>query len=61
MPCPLDPNHTVYEVKLKAHLKVCSKGRQMHGAYDQPYYRAGINSGTPQGEGAVRVSEPANE
>lgn len=41
IPCPLDPNHTVYEDNVDTHIKKCNK--RQHTL--PPYYVAGINSG----------------
>eukprot|EP00439_Symbiodinium_sp_Y106_P027757 s5194_g3.t1 len=43
IPCPLDPNHTVFEKRLKQHLKICTKVRDQSVVESQPFFRRGIN------------------
>ncbi|CAK9064130.1 unnamed protein product [Durusdinium trenchii] len=46
IPCPLDPNHTVFQHRLKQHLKVCTKVRDQHVIEKQPFYKQGVNLGS---------------
>lgn len=43
VPCPLDPNHTVWADQLKKHLKKCNKTKLSHLNDDKPYYEPGYN------------------
>ena len=43
IPCPLDPNHSIYEDQLQKHLKKCSKQVQNSFMELQPCYNKGIN------------------
>eukprot|EP00931_Biecheleriopsis_adriatica_P083027 TRINITY_DN56542_c0_g1_i1.p1 TRINITY_DN56542_c0_g1~~TRINITY_DN56542_c0_g1_i1.p1 ORF type:complete len:497 (+),score=94.77 TRINITY_DN56542_c0_g1_i1:91-1581(+) len=43
IPCPLDPNHTVFAKRLKQHLKVCTKVRDESVVEKQPFFRRGVN------------------
>eukprot|EP00747_Dinoflagellata_sp_TGD_P030740 gnl/TRDRNA2_/TRDRNA2_134833_c0_seq1.p1 gnl/TRDRNA2_/TRDRNA2_134833_c0~~gnl/TRDRNA2_/TRDRNA2_134833_c0_seq1.p1 ORF type:complete len:485 (+),score=72.96 gnl/TRDRNA2_/TRDRNA2_134833_c0_seq1:210-1457(+) len=45
VPCPLDPNHTVFVKRLEQHLKICSKKRDDLVVAQQPFYRKGANAG----------------
>lgn len=45
VPCPLDPSHSVYEYKLKKHLKICNKAKSLDSLHDQPYYQENRNVG----------------
>ena len=45
VPCPLDPNHTVWEYKLKTHLLKCTKGKNARMNDGKAYYIKGLNSG----------------
>ncbi|CAE7765677.1 TRM13 [Symbiodinium sp. CCMP2592] len=47
IPCPLDPNHTVFEKRLKQHLKICTKVRDQSVVESQPFFRRGINMPAP--------------
>lgn len=51
IPCPLDPNHTVFEKRLKQHLKVCTKKRDESVMERQPFFRRGVNLGPDPHEG----------
>ena len=46
IPCPLDPNHTVYEFNLQAHLKICNVKKDQNKRIANPFFREGINSVT---------------
>lgn len=48
VPCPLDPNHTVYEDNVDTHLKKCNKRQRTL----PPHHVTGINSGDPEKETA---------
>jgi len=43
--CHIDPTHKVRKDKLKGHLKVCTKGKQIRAVESQPFYRPNCNSG----------------
>lgn len=43
VPCPLDPNHTVFKNRLQQHLKICTKARDQSVVQRQPFYRRGVN------------------
>ena len=43
IPCPLDPNHTVYQDQLQKHLLKCSKLVQNNFILSQPCYNKGCN------------------
>ena len=45
VPCPLDPNHTVRESELEAHLKKCTTIRKMRELRAKPYYLCDCNIG----------------
>eukprot|EP01029_Cantina_marsupialis_P022288 TRINITY_DN5433_c0_g2_i1.p1 TRINITY_DN5433_c0_g2~~TRINITY_DN5433_c0_g2_i1.p1 ORF type:complete len:455 (+),score=154.22 TRINITY_DN5433_c0_g2_i1:46-1410(+) len=45
IPCPLDPNHSIYEKDLKKHLKICNKHKLEASLEDKPYYSKGVNFG----------------
>ncbi|CAN0254519.1 unnamed protein product, partial [Ectocarpus sp. 12 AP-2014] len=47
VPCPVDPNHTVFEQQLSSHVKICNLALQQARMVAQPYYSEGINSGPP--------------
>ncbi|CAM9947364.1 unnamed protein product, partial [Hapterophycus canaliculatus] len=47
VPCPVDPNHTVFEQQLASHVKICNLTLQQAQMETQPYYAKGINSGPP--------------
>ncbi|CAM9211700.1 unnamed protein product [Ectocarpus sp. 12 AP-2014] len=47
VPCPVDPNHTVFEQQLSSHVKICNLALQQARMVTQPYYSEGINSGPP--------------
>lgn len=48
VPCPLDPNHTVWEASLQKHLRKCNKLKQRHLNDDQEFYQENLNlSGLP--------------
>ncbi|CAN0126968.1 unnamed protein product [Scytosiphon promiscuus] len=53
IPCPVDPNHTVFEQQLASHVKICNLTLQQAQMETQPYYVKGINSGPalPREEG----------
>ncbi|CAM9650899.1 unnamed protein product [Ectocarpus sp. 4 AP-2014] len=53
VPCPVDPNHTVFEQQLSSHVKICNLALQQARMVAQPYFSEGINSGPPllPGEG----------
>lgn len=46
IPCPLDPNHTVFNYQLKSHLKKCNKNKLIHSNDDKIYYLKNCNSNT---------------
>eukprot|EP00928_Gymnodinium_smaydae_P044402 TRINITY_DN29620_c0_g4_i2.p1 TRINITY_DN29620_c0_g4~~TRINITY_DN29620_c0_g4_i2.p1 ORF type:complete len:523 (+),score=131.15 TRINITY_DN29620_c0_g4_i2:117-1685(+) len=43
VPCPLDPSHSVYEKKLRQHLKICTSARDAAFVTQQPFYAKAIN------------------
>lgn len=45
VPCPLDPNHTVWEASLQKHLRKCNKLKQRHLNDDQDFYQEDLNTG----------------
>ena len=48
VPCPLDPNHSVWEASLQKHLRKCNKLKQRHLNDDQDFYQAHLNAcGSP--------------
>eukprot|EP00903_Cladosiphon_okamuranus_P022259 g20469.t1 len=65
VPCPVDPNHTVFENQLAAHVKVCNLTILQARMEAQPYFSKGINSGPPlpkeevEEEGAGDASDAA--
>ncbi|EER17203.1 hypothetical protein, conserved, partial [Perkinsus marinus ATCC 50983] len=48
IPCPIDPNHTVYERNLEKHIAVCSKTKDNDFIKRQPLYDEGYN--IPEGK-----------
>lgn len=38
IPCPLDPNHTIWEANLRKHLKKCTKLKFKHMNDHEPFY-----------------------
>ncbi|GAV52827.1 hypothetical protein ZYGR_0AI01090 [Zygosaccharomyces rouxii] len=44
VPCPLDPNHTVWEASLQKHLRKCNKLKQRHLNDDQDFYQVDLNT-----------------
>ncbi|EER07480.1 hypothetical protein, conserved [Perkinsus marinus ATCC 50983] len=48
VPCPIDPNHTVYERNLEKHIAVCSKTKDNDFIKRQPLYDEGYN--IPEGK-----------
>ncbi len=59
VPCPLDPNHCVWEDKLERHLRVCEAAKRASATAALPYVRPGINLKPPQAA-APSVAEPSN-
>lgn len=47
IPCPLDPNHCVWEDKLQRHLRVCEAAKRASTMASLPYVRPGINLAAP--------------
>lgn len=45
VPCPLDPNHTVWKHKLNKHVKVCNKAKQGNANVAESYYAKDLNCG----------------
>ncbi|KAL9645690.1 hypothetical protein ABK040_003423 [Willaertia magna] len=43
VPCPIDPSHTVYEHRLKKHIKICNKSKSQQQMKQQAYYMKNIN------------------
>ncbi|KAG2388705.1 hypothetical protein C9374_000144 [Naegleria lovaniensis] len=43
VPCPIDPSHSVYEYRLKKHLKICNKSLSQNRMMQQPYYCPSIH------------------
>jgi len=43
IPCPLDPNHTIYKDQLHSHLKKCTKASQTAFTTAQPCYKKDVN------------------
>ncbi|KAK8812187.1 hypothetical protein WA158_007421 [Blastocystis sp. Blastoise] len=43
VPCPLDPSHSVYEYKLKKHLKICNKAKVETNMKQTTYFKEDIN------------------
>ena len=50
VPCPLDPNHTVWEYKLKTHILKCTKGKNARMNDGKAYYIKDLNSGKAVGK-----------
>ncbi|KAF4658055.1 tRNA:m(4)X modification enzyme TRM13 [Perkinsus olseni] len=48
VPCPIDPNHSVYKRKLEKHVLVCSKTKDNNFIVRQPLYSRGCN--VPEGK-----------
>ncbi|KAF4729101.1 tRNA:m(4)X modification enzyme TRM13 [Perkinsus olseni] len=48
VPCPIDPNHSVYKRKLEKHVLVCSKTKDNNFIVRQPLYGRGCN--VPEGK-----------
>jgi tRNA:m4X modification enzyme len=48
VPCPIDPSHTVFADQVKHHIKVCTGAKQQAAHLQQPYFSAGLNSGSGQ-------------
>ena len=58
--CPIDPSHTVFEDKLRKHLKICNKSKQTQKAQQCPYYVENFNCGSEgQPESPVFDSQEA--
>ena len=43
--CPIDPTHTIYAHKLKKHLKICPKAKQLAKERSQVFYSENVNTG----------------
>ncbi|CCH59677.1 hypothetical protein TBLA_0B08620 [Henningerozyma blattae CBS 6284] len=48
IPCPLDPNHTIYEYQLNKHVKKCNKNKLIHSNDNQCYYLQDLNLGNKE-------------
>ncbi|KAL9227662.1 hypothetical protein vseg_003324 [Gypsophila vaccaria] len=55
IPCPIDPSHTVLERNLQAHVTKCPLLKQSQTLSLEPFYRKGINGGTPD---SAHLHEP---
>ncbi|CAB4256803.1 similar to Saccharomyces cerevisiae YOL125W TRM13 2'-O-methyltransferase responsible for modification of tRNA at position 4 [Maudiozyma barnettii] len=44
IPCPLDPNHTIWKDQLTRHMKKCNKFKMSHANDNEPYYQKDMNS-----------------
>ncbi|KAL6950987.1 hypothetical protein ACO0QE_000273 [Hanseniaspora vineae] len=45
VPCPLDNNHTVWEIDLKKHLRKCTKGKSNNMNVGKPWFVSDVNCG----------------
>lgn len=52
IPCPADPSHSIYEDRLKKHMKKCNAYKRARTQEAQPYFVRGINAGDPKAAGA---------
>mmetsp|Transcript_24066 Transcript_24066/g.42490 ORF Transcript_24066/g.42490 Transcript_24066/m.42490 type:complete len:540 (-) Transcript_24066:100-1719(-) len=46
VPCPVDPSHTVYESRLKRHMKRCNVIKIKSKVESQPYFSKDLHAGT---------------
>lgn len=53
VPCPLDPNHTVFKSKLEQHLKVCNKTKLAQSQKSLPCYRHDANTSSMARNGST--------
>ncbi|KAL6947709.1 hypothetical protein ACO0RG_000289 [Hanseniaspora osmophila] len=59
VPCPLDNNHTVWEIDLKKHLKKCTKGKSNNMNAGKPWFVPDVNCG--QSESSSGESKSTQE
>ena len=62
IPCPLDPNHSIYAKDLQRHLKVCPRAKEVALQEAEPYFERNANRGTeaePEPEPAAEATAPA--
>ncbi|XP_026189934.1 uncharacterized protein LOC34619008 [Cyclospora cayetanensis] len=43
IPCPMDPSHCIYSLRLQAHLKKCTKARDIAFSHCLPFMQPGTN------------------
>lgn len=58
VPCPLDPNHTVYEFELEKHLKICNVKRMQQELAGRGYYCQDCN--TPANKPTLHGQDEVN-
>ncbi|CCE66292.1 hypothetical protein TPHA_0P01340 [Tetrapisispora phaffii CBS 4417] len=51
VPCPLDPNHTIWEFELAKHLQKCNKRKVLHSNDGEVYYKENHNAGVYSEQG----------
>lgn len=61
IPCPLDPNHTIWATNLKRHVKKCNKLKLQHVNDGQPFFVPNCNVLTVESGSANRSSDSADE
>lgn len=57
VPCPLDPNHTVWASNLARHVKKCNKLKQQHANDNEPFYARDLNV-LPAASGGAAAAPP---
>jgi hypothetical protein len=57
IPCPFDPRHTVYEDKIKKHLKICAAGKKNTA----PYIDEDLNAGSDAENDSKKSDQITNE
>eukprot|EP00029_Vermamoeba_vermiformis_P011385 TRINITY_DN6249_c0_g1_i1.p1 TRINITY_DN6249_c0_g1~~TRINITY_DN6249_c0_g1_i1.p1 ORF type:complete len:219 (+),score=18.15 TRINITY_DN6249_c0_g1_i1:31-687(+) len=57
IPCPFDPRHTIYEDKIKKHLKICVAGKKNVA----PYIDDDLNAGTDDENESKKSDQNTNE
>ena len=57
VPCPLDPNHSVWKDQLQRHLKKCNKNKLAHANDGMPFYSCDMNRGQEMESVAVDYKE----
>ncbi|EDO14797.1 hypothetical protein Kpol_1076p3 [Vanderwaltozyma polyspora DSM 70294] len=57
IPCPLDPNHTVWESDLDSHLKKCNKLKLIHQHDNKPYFLKDCNAITTEDSNTTVITK----